>query len=82
MLSREDHRPAVHVRIAAFEADDFNMVIVLVSDKQDYSFGQTLPKRSTGDRLAQRLGDGVRFAARAVVGLKSAQEINPLRDLP
>ncbi len=34
MLSHEDHRPAVHVRIAAFEAGDFNTVTLLVSDKQ------------------------------------------------
>ena len=63
MLSREDHRPAVHVRIAAFEAGDFNTVTLLVSDKQDYSFGQRLPKRATTDRIAQALGSWMRFAA-------------------
>jgi hypothetical protein len=53
MLSHEDHRPAVHARIAAFEADDFNTVTLLVSDKQDYSFGQRLPKRSTCSAIGQ-----------------------------
>src|SRR5262249_50741935 len=41
------------VRIAAFEAGDFNTVTLLVSDKQDYNFGQRLPKRSTCLRIRQ-----------------------------
>jgi hypothetical protein len=44
MLCSEDHRPAVHVRIAASEAGDFNKPAVRVSDKQHYSFGQKVPK--------------------------------------
>jgi hypothetical protein len=39
-------------RIAASEAGDFNKANVPVSDKQNYTFGQSRPK----DRLAYNLG--------------------------
>jgi hypothetical protein len=49
---RMAYRPPFHARIAALEAGDFNKATVRVSDKQNYTFGQSCPR----DRLAYGLG--------------------------